>query len=291
MLQPMTALLSAFFRAALDCLHPRVLLLSLAPLAIMALLAALGAWVFWADAVQAVADFLNAWSPPFASGSWLGVLGFESWANRLAPLLVILLATPVIVILALFVVALALTPALTRWVAARRFADLHRLHGGSFWSSLAWSTGSTALALVALVVSMPLWLIPPLVLVLPPLIWGWLTTRVMAFDTLAEHASASEREHILRTHKLNLLLIGVVSGYLGAAPGLIWATGVFFVALAPLLIALAVWLYTLVFALSSLWFAHYCLAALQTLRQPVAPRPAPTPLRESDLFYDNDRII
>jgi hypothetical protein len=31
-------------------------------------------------------------------------------------------------------------------------------------------------------------------------------------------------------------------------------------------VTLAIWVYTLVFALSSLWFAHYCLAALQTLR-------------------------
>ncbi|GAB4213035.1 MAG: EI24 domain-containing protein [Rhodoferax sp.] len=287
----MTALLSSFFRAALDCLHPRVLVMSLAPLALMAVLAGVGVWVFWADAVQAVADFLQTWSPPFATGSWLGALGLDGWTHRLAPLLVVLLATPVIVVLALFIVALALTPALTRWVAARRFADLHRLHGGSFASSLVWSLGSTAMALLALVVSMPLWLIPPLVLVLPPLIWGWLTTRVMAFDSLAEHASATERERLLREHKLNLLLIGVVSGYLGAAPGLIWASGVFFVALAPVLIALAVWLYTLVFALSSLWFAHYCLAALSAQRQAVAPRPSPAPLRATELLYDDDRIL
>jgi hypothetical protein len=33
-----------------------------------------------------------------------------------------------------------------------------------------------------------------------------------------------------------------------------------------ILVPLAIWLYTLIFALSSLWFAHYCLAALQALR-------------------------
>jgi hypothetical protein len=33
-----------------------------------------------------------------------------------------------------------------------------------------------------------------------------------------------------------------------------------------ILVPLAIWIYTLVFALSSLWFAHYCLAALQALR-------------------------
>ena len=33
-----------------------------------------------------------------------------------------------------------------------------------------------------------------------------------------------------------------------------------------ILVPLAIWIYTLVFAFSSLWFAHYCLAALQALR-------------------------
>jgi hypothetical protein len=36
--------------------------------------------------------------------------------------------------------------------------------------------------------------------------------------------------------------------------------------LAPLLIAVSVWLYTLVFGFSALWFAHYALAALALMR-------------------------
>jgi hypothetical protein len=40
-----------------------------------------------------------------------------------------------------------------------------------------------------------------------------------------------------------------------------------FIALAPLLVPLAIWVYTLVFALSSLWFAHYALTALEELRR------------------------
>jgi hypothetical protein len=63
-----------------------------------------------------------------------------------------------------------------------------------------------------------------------------------------------------------LLGVGVFCGYLGAAPSIMWASGVVFIALAPVMVPLAIWVYTLVFALSSLWFAHYCLAALQALR-------------------------
>ena len=66
---------------------------------------------------------------------------------------------------------------------------------------------------------------------------------------------------------MSLLAIGVLSGYLGAAPSLIWASGAMFIAMAPILVPLAIWIYTLVFVFSSLWFAHYCLAALYDLRR------------------------
>ena len=121
-------------------------------------------------------------------------------------------------------------------------------------------------AVLVLVVSMPLWLIPPLVLVLPPLIWGWLTYRVFAFDALASHASVEERKLLLRQNRSSLLLMGILSGYMGAAPSLLWAWGAFAIVLAPVLVPVAIWIYTLVFAFASLWFAHFCLAALARLR-------------------------
>ena len=127
---------------------------------------------------------------------------------------------------------------------------------------------------------MPLWFVPPLVLIVPPLIWGWLSCRVMGFDVLAEHASADERRAVLREHRWPLLAIGVVCGYLGAAPTLLWALGAAALIFAPVLVLVSVWLYTLVFAFAALWFAHYALAALQRLRarQPpsmLLPEPMP----------------
>ncbi|MBY0469121.1 MAG: EI24 domain-containing protein, partial [Burkholderiaceae bacterium] len=105
-----------------------------------------------------------------------------------------------------------------------------------------------------------------LVLILPPLIWGWLTYKVMTYDVLAEHATKEERREIVRRHRSTLLGMGVLTGYLGAAPSLLWASGVLFLALAPVLVPVAIWIYTLVFAFSALWFAHYALAALLSLR-------------------------
>ena len=210
---------------------------------------------------------------------WLRGWGVNTDVPTLvAPLLLIVALTPIVVMLALLVIGLLMTPALVSLVAARRFASLERKKGGSFLLSLGWMLGSTTLALLALVLSVPLWLIPPLVLLLPPLIWGWLTYRVMAFDALAEHADKHERRILLERHRWSLLFIGIVSGYLGAAPGIVWASGVVFAAAFIVLIPIALWIYTLVFAFSSLWFAHFALAALQQLRrETIANTPPPPP--------------
>ena len=96
--------------------------------------------------------------------------------------------------------------------------------------------------------------------------WGWRTYRVFAFDVLAAHGTAQERRLILRRRHWPLLAMGVVCGFLGAAPSLLWALSAATLIFAPLLAVLSVWLYTLVFTFAACWFAHYALAALQSLR-------------------------
>ncbi|GKT19141.1 EI24 domain-containing protein [Acidovorax sp. SUPP2522] len=262
----MALLIDSFWRAAAYCLHPRVIALSLLPLLLMLLLAWVASHFFWGIAVQAVRSALESSDILAMVWGWFQAWGIEQAPAAIAPLIVVVLSTPVIMIFSVLVVAVIMTPALVTVVAKRRFPLLERKRGASMVASLAWSLGATMAAMAALVVSVPLWLIPPLVLVLPPLIWGWLTYRVMAFDALAEHASRQEREAIFKRHRMRLLTIGILCGYLGAAPGIVWASGVLFAAAFLVLIPLAVWIYTLVFAFSSLWFTHYALDALQQLR-------------------------
>lgn len=267
----MRMLLDAFWRAAAYCLHPRVIALSLLPLGGMVLLAVLLGYFYWDSAVQGVLGWIEGASGLGPLWAWLKGLGLGDVSGVVAPLLVVLLATPVLVVLVLLIVSMFMMPSLVNLVAGRRFPALERRKGASVLASIGWSLGSTLLAGIALVVSMPLWLVPPLVLILPPLIWGWLTYRVMAFDALSDHASREERLELFRRHRVGLLLVGVLTGYMGAAPSLVWASGVVFLAAFYVLIPLAVWIYTLVFVFSSLWFSHYCLAALERLRAEAAP--------------------
>ena len=262
----MNLFLDSFWRAVAYCMRPRVIALSFLPLVLMVALSLGLGYFYWENALDWVRGALEASSVVNSVWAWLQSVGAGSLKMVLAPLIVIFAVTPVIVVMSLLMVAVLMTPALTLLVAERRFPQLERKRGGSLAASVLWSFGSTLLALVAIFISIPLWLVPPLILVLPPLIWGWLTYRVMAFDALSEHASAEERREIFRRHRGWLLGMGVFCGYLGAAPSLIWASGALLATMFVILVPLAIWLYTLIFALSSLWFAHYCLAALQALR-------------------------
>ena len=273
----MNHLLDAFWRAAAYCLHPKVIFLSLAPLLLAGGATFALGWFFWEPAVAGVQAVLKNWSLIDTLLQWLEGYGATGLRTVIAPAIVVALALPAVVVLSLLMVALFMVPALVSLVAKRRFAALEAKRGAGLWQSVPWSLGCTLIALVALVISIPLWFVPPLILVMPPLIWGWLTYRVMSFDVLAEHASAEERRTLLREERWPLLAMGVVSGYLGAAPTLLWAVGAATVIFAPVLVVVSVWLYTLIFAFAALWFAHFALAALQRLRLQVAASPPPSP--------------
>ncbi|MES2191349.1 MAG: EI24 domain-containing protein [Pseudomonadota bacterium] len=275
----MGKLLDSFWRAAMYCMHPRVIALSVLPLVIMAALSLGLGYFFWEGAIAAIRSNLDSYELVSSMVRWLEGLGLSNLRVVLAPVLLLFMAIPVIVIVALLFVSLFMTPSMVALVAERRFPQLERKKGGSMVASLFWSLGSTLLALIALVLSIPLWLVPPLILILPPLIWGWLTYRVMSYDAMVDHASSEERRQIFREHRVQLLGIGIISGYLGAAPSVLWASGAMFVAMAPILVPAAIWIYTLVFAFSSLWFAHYTLSALEQLRKKNNAL-APTPLAQ-----------
>ena len=286
----MGAVLEAFFRAAVYCLHPRVIALSFLPLAIT-IFGVLGlGYFFWNDAIEALRLQLEAWAWIKLVGGALETLGLGGLRAVMAPALLLFATIPFIVIVCLLMVSVFMTPAMVALVAERRFPGLERKKGASFIGSVAWALGSSLAACLAMVLSVPLWLLPPLVLVLPALIWGWLSYRVMSYDCLAEHASADERRQLMQQNRFQLLAIGLLTGYLGALPSALWASGAMFIAMAPVLVPVAVWIYTLVFAFSSLWFAHYSLARLEAMRRSSTDDfgPSPVPAQPSQVPSDED---
>ena len=263
----MKLVVDSFWRAAVSCMHPRVLALSLLPLVLMACAALVLKYFFWQSAVDKVLVGFESFAIFKTLIGGLEGIGLPNVKAVLAPMTVVFLTTPVIIVSALLLVAAFMTPAMVALVADRRFVLLERRHGGSLVAGIFGTLWATTSALLALLVSIPFWFVPPLVMIVPPFISGWLTYRVMTYDVLAEHASADERRALVKRHRATLLGMGVLAGYLGAAPSIVWAAGAFAIVLAPVLLPVAVWIYTLVFAFSALWFAHFGLAALQTMRR------------------------
>jgi hypothetical protein len=257
----------SFWRALAYTLHLRVMLLSLLPLVLLMVVAWGWGYFYWEPSVAWVRDGLEGWPLLQKFLGWAAAFGAARVGAAMAPLIVIFAITPLLILLCLLAVSLMMGPALVEMVAQRRFRNMTRQHGGSLLASLGWTLGSTLIAGVLMLLSMPLWWIPPFIFVLPPLIWGWLTYRVMAFDALAVHASRDERLELLRRHRLWLLLMGVLSGFMGAAPSLVWASGALFAAAFVVLVPVAIWIYAVVFAFTALWFIHFGLAALHDLRR------------------------
>ena len=279
----MKQMIDSFWRALAYCLHPKVVVLSLLPLILMAaIVTGLGA-LYWDLAVSSVRTWLEL-SPVLGWGStWLERMGLLNLKAVLAPLVIIVAVTPVVMIMSLLAVSLMMTPTLVSMVGSRRFPQLALKRGGSIWQGLVWTLMSVILAMGALILTLPLWWVPPLAMVLPALIWGWLTYRVMTYDTLAEHASKQERLELMRRYRFPLLGMGVLTGAMGAAPSLVWASGALFAAAFVILIPIAVWIYTLVFVFSSLWYVHFLLAALSEMRsEPATFQADPdAPLRDA----------
>jgi hypothetical protein len=90
-------------------------------------------------------------------------------------------------------------PVIGRHVGLRHYPQLEQRKGGSI-------LGSVGVALGGMLIFMGLWyspcrcIFPPLAVVVQALLWGWLTCRVMVYDTLADYASRDERRQI-RQHR------------------------------------------------------------------------------------------
>ena len=147
----MSKLLNSFWRAAMYCLHPRVIALSVLPLVIMAVVSLGLGYFYWEAAVAAVRNSLESFELLATMVRWLETLGLSNLRLVLAPVLLLFLAIPVIVIVSLLFVAVFMTPAMVALVAERRFPALERKKSGSMLASLFWSLGSTVLAAIALV--------------------------------------------------------------------------------------------------------------------------------------------
>lgn len=242
----MSEITKALLRALASLLHPRMLLLMLWPVAI-ALALWLGlAYAFWSQAAAWLQlQFQQSEAIAWAISAWpLSLL-----AAHLAWILLVLLFLPLVLVTAVLIIGVVAMPAMVRHVAEQKYSQVDRRQGGSFAGSLWNSVAALAWLGSLFLLSLPLWLVPPLWPLLPILLFGYLNQRVFRYDALAEHASSWEMQTLIRRYRGEMFLLGIAIALFGMIPLL----GLF----APVYGGLA--------------FIHYCLARVAQLREePVA---------------------
>lgn len=224
-----------------NLLHPRMLWLMVWPM-----LVSLGVWLtvaffLWMRLAFWLADLLRRWVEP-AAGFMRLELGDA--AMIAAHVLLFLLFVPLVYMTALFILGVFGMQQMVEHVAQRSFPALERRRGGG----MAGSGLNGAVALLGMaamfIVSLPLWLLPPLWPVIPLAIFAWGNQRLLRFDAVAEHADAEEMTRLFRERRQGMYILGLLLALVAYVPliGLI----------APVAFGLA--------------FIRYLLGALQQMR-------------------------
>ena len=263
----MRAVINAYGRALLSQFHGKILLLSIVPFILSVALWALLLWL----GLQPLLDWLHGHFVEFeiyrVTSDWLQSLGLGGLRSIVVPLFALLLLLPLMIVTAMIFIGVAAMPFIVRHVGGRHFPQLEKKQGGSILGGVLKALGAFGVFLLAWLCILPMYVFPPLAGLATVLLWGWLTSRVMSYDALADYASADELARLQREHRWQLMSIGVVSGLAGSLPALVWVGGAAAaIAFFPILLAASIWVYIVIFIFTGLWFEYYCLQALAQLR-------------------------
>lgn len=204
----MRELLNAFSKAGRDLLRADILWQALwPPLAALTLWTAVGLSV-WAHGMALMLGLL----PELPWSGWATV---THWA---AVFLLIAAFAALVYFTALLLVALFALPRMLAIVAARDYPDVVRHGERPFVGSLGNTLAAGAIFVAGWLVTLPLLLLPGVVLVLP-LAWAaWLNQRVFRFDALAEHATRGELAAVIAAERARFTFAGVGSALAAHVP-------------------------------------------------------------------------
>ena len=196
-------------------LHPRMLWLMIWPMLIAVFLWGAVAFAFWVRTALWLSGVIAHWLEPAA-----GLLRFDFGSATLiaANVALFLLFVPLVYLTALFILGVFGMQKMVDYVAQRSFPALQRRHGGSVSGSVWNGVATLAGMLLLFVVTLPLWLLPPLWPLIPLAIFSWVNQRLLRFDALGEHADRDEMTRIFRQRRGALLVLGLLLALLAYVP-------------------------------------------------------------------------
>ena len=235
----------ALAKAAASQLHPKMLALLIGPFLLSIIVWVGAAWFLWEPLTHWIGDALFSSGLLKTLNQWLLAASLPAPKSWLPPIIALLLIVPIMFATAVTAIAVFAMPLVIRHLGSGEYADVERKGSLSISASLLNSIGSLAIFAVGYILTLPLWLIPPLFIVVPLLWWTWLNARVLRFDSLQEHATSAELKTLIGEHKGKFTLLGLTTASLNAIPPLFIAAPVF----------------------GALAFAHFSFQALRVARQ------------------------
>jgi CysZ protein len=211
----MERILEALLRAFGSLLHPRMLWLMVWPVAVAVVVWVALAVLYWGQ----VLSWVDVQLHQYAAYEWLvSIRPFRFVTAWLGWLLLLFCFVPLVQMTAVLIIGVAAMPAMVDYVAARDYPALARRKGGSFVASLRNALLAVVQFVLIGVVSLPFWLFPLLWPVLPVLLLGWFNQSVYRYDALAEHSTPDEIVEVIRRHRAELFVLGVVLAVVGHVP-------------------------------------------------------------------------
>ena len=211
----MGRIVAALLKASGSLLHPKMLWLMVWPVLVALVLWVTLAALYWGDAARWIDFQLHQWPVyEWAVSTWPMTL-IAAWFGWL---LLLFLFVPAVLITAVVIISIVSMPAMVAHVSARDYPNLVRRKGGTFSGSVWNALVALILFSLLFVLSLPLWLIPPLWPVLPLALFGYFNQRVFRYDALAEHGSAAEIAETIRRSRGELYLLGVALALIGHIP-------------------------------------------------------------------------
>jgi len=235
----------AFKRALVSQCHPTMLFAVLLPFLIALVGAILLLWFFWTPLNDWLRAEVSQWDLVNRVDQWFIAVGIFSLKIWLIPIIAAAILLPVSGILGLAIAAVFVMPLVLRHVGQREYATVGRR--GKFSTAVSvWNAVWVSVAFAAgWLLTLPLWLVPPMAIVLSIFWWAFAFSRMMRVDAIVEHASPDERKLILERNNGGFWTIGLICSLLNLLP--------------------PAWIILPMF--SALVYAHYGLEALKRLRQ------------------------
>ena len=228
--------------------HPRMLWLMLWPMLVALAIWGTAALFLWTKLALWLAGIMKPYLEPA-----LGYvrLDFGDATMIAANVILFLLFVPLVYLTALFILGVFGMQKMVDYVAAGSFPHLERRRGGGTVGSLG--NGMVAfLGMIGMfILSIPLWILPPLWPLIPLAILSWVNQRLLRYDALAEHADREEMARLFRERRGGLYTLGILLALLAYVP--------FVNFIGPVVFGLA--------------FIRYLLGALDAIRQGYRPHP------------------